>query len=272
MSIDVNCDVLWSCKWPNVVREFNPHRKIEKSWFRIRNWKKVRHVFRNITTCKRRIQFVCKHHSFTLQVSTFLCQFITLPLQSLDFVKAILGRFLGKLITSLLNFRKMFSSSTYIVSAVALLSTLILTTDALRINRVKTRSVLALRSTIAPSPTTTKIDPILGTFNYLTDKKLPWVPTGYKTWEFQGHKVNYIDVGNDSDVKKPPLLLIHGFGASIYHWRYNIPILARDYHVYAIDLLGFGLSDKPIIDYSAELWRDQALAFIKEVVSRHHGC
>lgn len=165
----------------------------------------------------------------------------------------------------------MFSSSTYIILAVALLSTLILTTDALRINRVKAPSVLALRSTIAPSPTTTKIDPILGTFNYLTDKKLPWVPTGYKTWKFQGHKVNYIDVGNDSDVKKPPLLLIHGFGASIYHWRYNIPILARDYHVYAIDLLGFGLSDKPIIDYSAELWRDQALAFIKEVVRRRDG-
>jgi hypothetical protein len=36
--------------------------------------------------------------------------------------------------------------------------------------------------------------------------------------------------------------------------------------VYAIDLLGFGLSDKPIVDYSAELWRDQALAFIEEVV------
>jgi hypothetical protein len=166
----------------------------------------------------------------------------------------------------------MFSSRTYVLSAAVLLSTLFLTTRAFRTIRTKRSSGLALRSTIAPSPPSTKVDPILGTFNYLTDKKLPWVPSGYKTWKFQGHNVNYIDVGNDGDVKKPPLLLIHGFGASIYHWRYNIPILARDYHVYAIDLLGFGLSDKPIIDYSAELWRDQALAFIKEVVSRHHGC
>ena len=167
----------------------------------------------------------------------------------------------------------MFRASSHIlIAATTLLSTLIIATDALRINRIKTPSALVLRSTITSSPITNKIDPILGTFNYLTDKKLPWVPSGYKTWNFQGHKVNYIDVGNDSDVKKPPLLLIHGFGASIYHWRYNIPILARDYHVYAIDLLGFGLSDKPIIDYSAELWRDQALAFIKEVVRTHNGC
>jgi len=112
---------------------------------------------------------------------------------------------------------------------------------------------------------------ILGNFNYKTDKKLPWVPTGYKSWKFNGHNVNYIDVGAEEGKKKPPLLLIHGFGASIYHWRYNIPALARDYHVYAIDLLGFGLSDKPIVDYSAELWRDQALAFIEEVVSKENG-
>ena len=128
------------------------------------------------------------------------------------------------------------------------------------------KTATALASSVVASPSVRKVDPILGEFDYRTDTKLPWVQSGYKTWQFQGHNVNYIDVGNDGDKKKPPLLLIHGFGASIYHWRYNIPVLARDYHVYAIDLLGFGLSDKPIIDYSAELWRDQALAFIKEVV------
>lgn len=72
----------------------------------------------------------------------------------------------------------------------------------------------------------------------------------------------------DDGLHKQPLLLIHGFGASVYHWRYNIPFLARKYHVYAIDMIGFGLSDKPIIDYSAELWRDQVLSFIEEVVMR----
>jgi pimeloyl-ACP methyl ester carboxylesterase len=61
------------------------------------------------------------------------------------------------------------------------------------------------------------------------------------------------------DASKPPLLLIHGFGASVYHWRYNIPALSEKYHVYALDLLGFGLSDKPVQDYPAEVWKDQVL-------------
>ena len=57
---------------------------------------------------------------------------------------------------------------------------------------------------------------------------------------------------------QPAVVLIHGFGASVYHWRYNIPALVEaGYRVLALDLLGFGLSDKPIIEYSAEVWRDQ---------------
>lgn len=52
-----------------------------------------------------------------------------------------------------------------------------------------------------------------------------------------------------------PLVLIHGFGASIGHWRKNIPVLAAGgYRVFALDLLGFGGSDKPALDYTVELW------------------
>ena len=36
--------------------------------------------------------------------------------------------------------------------------------------------------------------------------------------------------------------------------------------VYAIDLLGFGRSDKPLLDYSTELWRDQLMDFMSEFV------
>ena len=42
-----------------------------------------------------------------------------------------------------------------------------------------------------------------------------------------------------------PLILIHGFASSIVTWHRNIDDLARDHRVYAIDLKGWGLSDKP---------------------------
>ena len=44
--------------------------------------------------------------------------------------------------------------------------------------------------------------------------------------------------------KGPILLLIHGFGASIEIWQHNIEPLAKFYRVYAIDLVGFGRTDK----------------------------
>lgn len=106
-------------------------------------------------------------------------------------------------------------------------------------------------------------------------EKLAWQPEGYKSWIWKApggdYKINYVDCETNDNKDKPPLLLIHGFGASVYHWRYNIPTLARDYHVYAIDMLGFGLSEKPIIDYSAETWRDQTIAFLEQVVQKRSG-
>lgn len=42
--------------------------------------------------------------------------------------------------------------------------------------------------------------------------------------------------------------------------------MAKTYKVYAIDLLGFGWSDKAIIDYDAMIWRDQVVDFLKEIV------
>jgi pimeloyl-ACP methyl ester carboxylesterase len=67
-----------------------------------------------------------------------------------------------------------------------------------------------------------------------------------------------------------PLLLIHGFGpgASSYEWRKNIDALADQFRVFTIDLLGFGLSDRPAIDYTAETFADLIHDFIKEVIGK----
>jgi pimeloyl-ACP methyl ester carboxylesterase len=128
------------------------------------------------------------------------------------------------------------------------------------IGRTPTSSTSTRRSTLNLSTASSA-------FDYKVDNKLPWQENGYESWEWEGKKINYVDLGGD-EANKPPLLLIHGFGASVYHWRYNIPELARKYRVFAIDLLGFGLSEKPIMDYSAELWRDQVLGFIRNVVMK----
>ncbi|MBH8576726.1 alpha/beta fold hydrolase [Nostocaceae cyanobacterium CENA369] len=69
-------------------------------------------------------------------------------------------------------------------------------------------------------------------------------------WTWQGYKIQYTVMGTGR-----PLLLVHGFGASIGHWRKNIPVLANaGYKVFALDLLGFGGSEKAPINYSVEVW------------------
>jgi len=67
-----------------------------------------------------------------------------------------------------------------------------------------------------------------------------------------------------------PLLLVHGLvpGASSYEWRKNLDALAEQFRVYALDLLGFGLSDHPAIDYSAETFTDLIHDFISEVIGK----
>jgi pimeloyl-ACP methyl ester carboxylesterase len=46
--------------------------------------------------------------------------------------------------------------------------------------------------------------------------------------------------------KGEPILLLHGFGASTYTWRYIRNDLARTHRVIAVDMKGFGRSDKPL--------------------------
>ncbi|GAQ80233.1 alpha/beta-hydrolases superfamily protein [Klebsormidium nitens] len=90
----------------------------------------------------------------------------------------------------------------------------------------------------------------------------PTVETGYWTW--RGYKIRYQQAGGSG----PVLLLVHGFGANCDHWRKNMPYLARTHRVFAIDLLGYGYSDKPNPRdfpegtlYTFETWAQQLLDF-----------
>lgn len=82
------------------------------------------------------------------------------------------------------------------------------------------------------------------------------------SWQWNGYKTNYVTAGCGK-----PVVLIHGFGASSGHYRNQISFLSQQgYKVYALDLLGFGNSEKPIIDYSMELWDQQIRDFMQEFI------
>jgi pimeloyl-ACP methyl ester carboxylesterase len=87
-----------------------------------------------------------------------------------------------------------------------------------------------------------------------------------RTFEWQHGNIFYKAAGAEN--AGPPLLFVHGIGAgaSSFMWRRNFDALARDFRVYAPDLLGFGFSDKPAnASYSAELYLELIADFIREV-------
>lgn len=79
-----------------------------------------------------------------------------------------------------------------------------------------------------------------------------------------GMRVHYQEFG---DVAKPAILLIHGYTSSVYSWRSSAPLLAdAGYHVIAIDLIGFGYSEKPRwFDYSIQSQARMVARFMNRV-------
>ena len=94
---------------------------------------------------------------------------------------------------------------------------------------------------------------------------------GYqRDWVWRGWQIRYsfMPAKNPQDVDNPPLILLHGFGAAIEHWRHNIPILSQNHRVYAVDLLGFGGSRKVQVPYTVNLWVEQIHDFWQTVINR----
>jgi pimeloyl-ACP methyl ester carboxylesterase len=68
--------------------------------------------------------------------------------------------------------------------------------------------------------------------------------------QVDGNKIRYLESGDSKNI----LVLVHGLGASAERWNNVIPNFAKYYHVIVPDLIGFGYSDKPIVDYTTDFF------------------
>lgn len=76
-----------------------------------------------------------------------------------------------------------------------------------------------------------------------------------------GVRTRFWSMGEDGT----PVILLHGIGCSVETWEKNIAALSREHRVYAVDIMGFGRSDKPDVGYSFPLLTDFVLRFMNTV-------
>jgi len=69
---------------------------------------------------------------------------------------------------------------------------------------------------------------------------------------------NYYDAGQG-----PNVILVHGLGGQAANWAANIGPLSEKFHIYALGQIGFGHSDKPLIDYKIATFVDFLQAFMQ---------
>jgi pimeloyl-ACP methyl ester carboxylesterase len=86
------------------------------------------------------------------------------------------------------------------------------------------------------------------------------LPTSDKSVTVYGAKIHYVEAGSGS-----PLILIHGLGDNIAVWDSVIPPLAARFRVIALDQIGFGRSDKPLLSYRVGTLVDFLDGFMTEL-------
>lgn len=120
----------------------------------------------------------------------------------------------------------------------------------------------------------------------------PFPETWSHRWNWRGLEVSSIQAPastpasghlndhelNHTSSSRTPVVLIHGFGACKEHWRHNVEALRENRYVYAIDLIGFGESDKPrscltgeltdnsSVRYGISLWAEQVSDYVSEFI------
>jgi len=99
-----------------------------------------------------------------------------------------------------------------------------------------------------------------GSASPFIDSKQQVIPTVGKFVTVFGAKIHYVDVGSG-----PSVILLHGLADDIGVWASVIPALAAKHRVIALDQLGFGDSDKPLLNYRVSTFVDFLDGFLNEL-------
>lgn len=99
----------------------------------------------------------------------------------------------------------------------------------------------------------------------LLDDLPPTLPGATQDWSWRDWRVRSTSMGQG-----PPVVLVHGIhaAASSFEMRNIFEPLSRRHTVYAVDLLGFGKSERPAAPYSGSLYADLLADFIIDVVAQ----
>ncbi len=76
--------------------------------------------------------------------------------------------------------------------------------------------------------------------------------------QIDGNTIRYLESGDS----KKTLVLVHGLGASAERWLPVIPLFADEFRVIVPDLIGFGYSAKPLVDYTPEFFSEFLTKFL----------
>lgn len=87
-----------------------------------------------------------------------------------------------------------------------------------------------------------------------------------KVFKYGDFKLSYRDSGNVGNEQKEVILLLHGYPTSSYDWHLVWEDLSENYRLIAMDMLGYGFSDKPNnLQYSISLQTDIQQALLSKL-------
>ena len=115
------------------------------------------------------------------------------------------------------------------------------------LNRRVFASVFALVSLMAACSSPPQIPPHFEAF-----ERIP-----IRTVDVKGQLMAYLDVGQGD-----PVILMHGFGGSMWQWEHQQQPLSTEFRVITPDLIGSGLSGKPDIEYRPDQMLDYFVGFM----------